>query len=179
LNDGNLSAQDIDTGNDEIVISNGAVDTDVDYTGSTSFSVNGTLVTEAEFEAALSAGDSITFTPDNPDTAANEQKIAVTNANLTGQIDDIDTTGNTYDVVNAEGNIIFDDLNYTAGEFGGTDRYFVNGTAPANEESLAEFEAFLNDIAAEATPNATDTITVIDNANLSTDHQLTTDEDGA
>jgi antitoxin component YwqK of YwqJK toxin-antitoxin module len=168
------SGQEIDTGNDELIIINGTVDTPVDYTGSTSFSVNGTLVTETEFEAALTAGDSVTFTPDNPDTAANEQKIAVTNANLTGQIDDIDLGNTEYDVVNAEGNAIFNDLDYTGGEFGGTDRYVVNGT----ERTIDVFEDFLADIDAEPTPNSTDTITVID-AVASTDHQLTTDEDGA
>jgi hypothetical protein len=166
--------QDIDTAGNSLTIITGATEQVVDYDDATSFTVNGTLVTEAQFEANLTSGDSVTFTPDNPDTAANEEKIALTNTTLTGQVGDIDVANTTYDVVNPEGNVIFNDLDYTAAIFGGTDgdRYFVNNT----ERTIDVFEDFLIEVTEETNPNSTDTIEVVDNGALSTDHKLTTDE---
>lgn len=167
LNDG--AGQAIDTAGDvlQLTVGGAATDTAVDYTGSASFRVDNVTVTETEFEAALNSGDNVTFTPNNPDTPANEQAIAVTNANLTGGLADIQTAAATdrYDVINAQANAIHNDLDYTTVN----DRYFRNNT----EISLADFETLLNKIAADTTPD--DSITVVRSA-IAIEHRLTTDE---
>ena len=124
-------------------------------------------VTEAEFETAYTSGDTITYTPNDPSTAANEEKVALTNAELTGRLADIQVASDRYDVTNLQGNQLEDDFNYVTG----TNLYSRNGTAI----NLAEFETLLGKIAADATPD--DTITVDRTSTPGTSkHNLTTDE---
>jgi hypothetical protein len=138
----------------------------VNYTAGAQFLVDGVLSTEAEFEAAYSPGDDVSYTPADAATSTVE-RISLVNQPLAGLVDDINTGADTYDVENQAGGVIYDNLNYTAAIFGGTDRYFVNGT----EVTLVAFETALTNCAAAA-PNRC-SIQVADTA-LATEHRLTT-----
>ena len=164
------ATESIDTAGDVFTMVQGGDDVVVDYSGVEAFVVDGFVATVGEFEAAYSAGDAISFTPDDPGTAPNESRLVLGNQTLAGGITGIDTAADVYDVVNADGGIIYDDLPYTGAVFGGDDDYFVNGI----EVTLADFELYLDEVAADATPD--DTISVVDNGDISTQHFLETDE---
>ena len=169
-----LLTETFDTAADTATLHTGAALVPIDYSGSAVFRVNGVAVTEAEFEAAtMTAGDSITYQPDNPDTPADEESIARTDATLSGGLEAISTALDEYDVIPSPTSTapdIYDDVVYTGAVFGGIDRYFVNNA----EVTLAVFEQYLTKVAADLTPD--DTIQVVDNGDISTDHKLTTDE---
>jgi len=138
----------------------------IDYSGTSIFFVDGALATEAEFEAAYTAGDSVSFTPGDVPTDTDET-VALSNDTLAGLVDDVDLPNVTYDVENAAGGIIFDDLDYTAGVFGGADLYFVDGTEVVEDD----FETALNECGAPGDDDEC-TITVVDGIN--TEHRLAT-----
>jgi len=157
-------------------LANGATDVLIDYSTCSVFRVGGAVVTEDEFEAQLTEGDTINFQPDNPDTTTvDECSISLTNGTLQGNLRDADATNNTFDVENAAANIIVDDLDYTTAYFGGTARYFVNGV----EVTQAQFDAYIAKVEADTTPEET---VVVEDVNtgagddLSTNYRLTTDE---
>ena len=164
------ATESVDAAADVFTMVQGGDDLVVDYSGVEAFVVDGLVSTVGEFEDAYSAGDAVSFTPDDPGTPTNESRIVLDNETLAGAIADVDTAADTYDVVNADGGVIYDDLVYTGAVFGGDDDYFVNGT----EVTLADFELFLEEVAADATPD--DTISVVDNGDISTQHFLQTDE---
>jgi hypothetical protein len=111
------------------------------------FFVDGVLVVETEFEAAFSAGDQISYTPDDPGTGADEERVELKNADLVGHLAEVevgtvgtDDADESYDVRNSSGTTIYDDLDYTDSVFGGSDSYQVNG----NPGILATFENAIN-----------------------------------
>jgi hypothetical protein len=166
-----------------VTIVNGATRTPIDYSGAPApaFFVNGAAATEADFEAAITAGDTVVYQAADAATSTT-RSIALTNStpdkSVTGVMKDVQVGPNTYDVVNAAGGIIFDNLQYVApppADFGGlAPRYFVK--APAGTESevtLVQWEQYLNKIA--ATPAAIANITVMGTP-TAVEHHLTTDQ---
>jgi putative cell wall-binding protein len=134
-------------GTNIVKVANGGTTHEIDYTDTERFLVNGFLVVETEFEAAYSAGDTISFTPDNPDTSADEEKLELKDAALFGHLAEVvvGTVGANddvehFDVVNGSGTLIYDNLDYTAAVFGGSDSYQVNGLLAV----LATFENAIN-----------------------------------
>ena len=150
------------------------------YSSDATFIVDGTVVTEAEFENNLSSGDEVSCQAGDEDTDT-EETVILENGPLTGAISEIDTAGDSYRVgfpgITNEDEFEIADVDYTASYFGGPDRYFVNDT----EVDLATFEEFLDDIDAETAANdgeldPDDVITVVDGA-LATEHRLETDNE--
>ena len=148
----------IDTVNDVVTYlpTGSGADATFDYTGTATYRVNNVIVAEGEFEAAYTAGDTLQFTPDDPDTGANEQVLNLTNNNLTGLVEDFQTGAATLDVVNAQGGTIHEDLDFGAGAtiYGGAqERYFVTGVN--GEVSLNDFKLA---IAEDGDANSTITV---------------------
>ncbi len=157
------------------------------YTASAVFVVDGALATEAEFEAALSAGDDITYQAGDPGTGTLE-RLTLVNDTLNNNCspaaagdpevcsipDDLVDDSNpgqagTFDVVNPAGGVIYDDFDYgTGGTFGGPVRYFVDGT----EVGLTPFEVNLMICTTVATANCS--VEVVRTA-LATEVRLDTD----
>src|SRR5690606_12569261 len=94
------------------------------YSADAVFRIDGAIATEAEFEAARTAGDRVTYQPGDPGRATAEE-IALVNRDLTGTITDIVEGADTYAVVTLAG-VVYDDLVYTGAVFGGTDSYYVD-----------------------------------------------------
>ena len=166
-----------------VTIVNGATRTPITYTAAPAqhFTVNGATATEADFEAAITVGDTLVFQAADAATSTT-QTIALTNStpdkSITGVMKDVQVGPNTYDVVNAAGGIIYDNLQYVApppADFGGfAPRYFVK--APGGTESevtLVQWEGYLNKIATTATAIANITVTGTATA---VEHHLTTDQ---
>jgi hypothetical protein len=166
-----------------VTIVNGATRTPIVYAAEPTqhFTVNGANATESDFEAAITAGDTVVFQAGDPATST-VQTIALTNStpdkSVTGVMKDVQVGANTYDVVNAAGGVIYDNLQYVApppADFGGfAPRYFVkapNGTE--SEVTLVQWEGYLNKIA--AAPTAIANITVLGTA-TAVEHHLTTDQ---
>jgi hypothetical protein len=155
----------------------------ITYTPTAQFKVGGVSATESDFESAITAGDTLTYQPDDPSTTGtNEESMSLTNSNpdhsVTGVIrkSTIDTTANTIDVANTANGDIFRNLTYVPPEpadFGAAAqnqaRYIVNGTA----RTLADWEAFLNKIKAASNPQAD--IQVV-GTTIETEFRLTTDQ---
>jgi hypothetical protein len=152
-------------GPNTVTVASGANRVMIDYTGTPAngFKVGGLAATQAEFEAATTAGDTVSFTPDDNSTTANEAHISLTNAtpdkSVTGVMKDIQVVTNTYDVVNASGGIIYDNLPYVApppADFGNNSPlYFVK--APGGTEAsvtLIEWEQYLSKINGATNPVA-------------------------
>jgi hypothetical protein len=169
-----IATEEFDDGTDTFTMVLQGTDDDaapIDYTDVETFRIDDSAATLAEFETDYTPGDVITYTPDDPGTGADEESIHLSNEDLEGEIGDVDTDNDTYDVLNAEGGVIYDDLSYVGAIFGGTDEYFVNDDPAAD---LAEFEAFLTEIAEDA-PDPSDTVTVVDDG-ANTEHRIDTDE---
>jgi hypothetical protein len=169
-------------GTTSITVVNGANRFVINYAGTPVFKLNGVSATQTELEAHITAGDTVSFTPDNNATPANEQQLNLTDAtpdkSVTGVMKDIQVGPNTYDVDNSSGGIIYDNLQYVApppSDFGGfAPRYFVK--APSGTESevtLAQWEGYLNKIAAATNPVAN--IMVV-GTSTAVEHHLTTDQ---
>jgi hypothetical protein len=167
-----------DAATNTITYVDGAVLDDIDYSGVSVYEVDGLTATETEFEDALTVGDEVSFTPDDNATAADEGIIELTNSDpdlsVTGAMDpaSIDTVGKTYDVVNADGGIIYDNLPYVTPppDFGANPpAYFVNGA----EVTVVEWEQYLDKIAAATDPQA-DINTFAGVTRI--EHHLTTDQ---
>jgi len=167
-----------------VTVVNGATRTDIDYTGITHFTVDGVSATETDFETDLTAGDSLVF--QDADTATSTVgTVALTNSNpdqtVTGEMDDINTAAQTYDVVNADGGIIYDNLQYFGpgpADFGGgaTQRYFVKSpTGTESEVTLVQWEQYLNKINGATNPIANIT-TGLNAAGTAIEHHLVTDQ---
>ena len=124
---------------------NGAAATTFDHTGAISYRVDNAIVVEAELEAALTPGDQVTFTPDNPNTGPVETAVSLTNANLSGRPADVQIGAQTLDVRNGAGGTVADDLSWVTPLYAGPNvRYDVSDQA--GEQTLAEFEAALGTI---------------------------------
>jgi len=165
---------------------NGATRTAIDYTGVTVYKVDGVSSTEAEFEAKITAGDSLLFQAADAQTSTTGS-VSLTNSvpdkTVTGHIApaSIDTAGHTYDVVNDAGGIIYDNLPYAGAgpaDFGGlpTQRYFVkSGSGAETEVTLVQFDQYLNKIKAATNPTANIT-TGLNASGTAIEHHLTTDQ---
>src|SRR5204862_7141780 len=151
------------------------------YSAATKFIVDGTSSTENQLEAKLSAGDTLTFQP--PDAPTNTTgTLTLTNANpdpsATGHMRDIHGQRTTYDIVNDQGGIIFDNLNYvlpTKPDFGQNQSlYFVKKPGATTETSLTlpEWENYLSAI--DTSRNVAAIFVVAKSGSI--EHQLTTDE---
>jgi hypothetical protein len=153
----------------------------IDYVPTQTFKLNGAVVSEATFEAAVTVGDGLVSTPDDPTTVANERTIALTDAvpnpSASGVVRDIRTGTHTYDIRNSAGGNIYDDLSYIGlpADFGGhPPLYFVR--APGGAEApvtLVQYEQYLTKIQNAANPVAD--LKVIGTA-TATEHHLTTDQ---
>lgn len=109
------------------------------------FRLNNAIVAESELDGAVTPGDTVSYTPDDPNTGANEELIAITDANLTGTPVNVDVPANEVDVRNAAGGTIATDLDYTVDLYGGGDvRYYIGGgeqTEPQFETALGTVDA--------------------------------------
>jgi hypothetical protein len=134
--------------------------------------VDGIVSTEAQFEAELTAGDVVVFRGADADSETDMQ-VSLTNSNLSGRIDDIDTTLETLDVVGPDDTeLLVDDLDYSLAFYGGTAVYVVDGV---EVDSIVEFNDALDN---DATEDAV--ITVVDvesdgGTQLATEYRLTTE----
>ena len=133
------------------------------YGAGATFTLNGTLATEAEWEARLTAGDLVSVQPGDPGTGTAEA-ASLEDRDLAGRVADVSTAAKTYDVVSDDG-IVYDDLAYTAGAFGGVDTYVVN----EQSVGLAQFEAELTAVAAGERPDASVVVRAVDGG---TEHRL-------
>ena len=127
------------------------------------FIVNGILGTEADFVAAYSAGDSVSYTPEDV-AGGTDATYTLTDQDLAGPVGVI--AGTTYEVLSSEGDVVLETVDYTAGV--PADRYFVDG----DEVDEPTFTAALADITAG---DAEGDIVVIDGA-LAVEHRLTLTE---
>jgi hypothetical protein len=200
----------IDTTNNTVAIVNGAQRTTVNYANASAtcpanpagrrFLIGTTEHTESEWEADLSTGDTLSFTPDDPATAANECTLTITNPtpdpSATGSVTGIDTTNSTYDIVNAQGGLIWDNVNFNPapGSYPSTasNLYFVkncNSTATcaaASEQPLTfpQFMQYMTKIKAAQAAHQADAskpapfadIKVQSTNPASTEHHLMTDQ---
>jgi hypothetical protein len=118
-------------GTDVITYDNNGVSATVDYTGGTSFTVDGVAATMAAFEAALSVGDKIAFSGTGPSS------FALTNVTVTGGIvNDAQYAGDTFDIILPSGAVLTNNRTYVAANT----TYSVGGTVA----SLAGFESSLS-----------------------------------
>jgi len=172
-----------DPATNTVTVVNGATRTAVDYTGVTVFKVDNVSSTEAEFESKITAGDTLVFQAADAQTST-VGSVALTNSTpdktVTGHVADIDTAAHTYDVVNDQGGIIYDDLPYVApppADFGNVpQRYFVK--APNGSESevtLVQWDQYLNKINGATNPIANIT-TGLNLAGTAIEHHLVTDQ---
>ncbi|HUP17822.1 MAG TPA: S-layer homology domain-containing protein [Acidimicrobiia bacterium] len=103
--------------NDVITYDNNGVSATVDYTGGTSFTVDGVASSIGVFEANLSVGDKIAFTGTS---------FALTNVTVSsGLVNDVKIAGNTFDIVLSTGPTVNNDINYTTA---GVVQWTVGGT---------------------------------------------------
>lgn len=137
--------------------------TTVAYAAGASFTIDGAIATEAEWEAQLTAGDQVTVQPADAGTETVEQADLV-NADLAGAVVDVSLAAQTYDVASEDG-IVYDDLPYTQAVFGGADSYVINGQAVG----LTQFEAELSAIADGERPGATVLVRALQDG---TEHRL-------
>lgn len=128
------------------------------------FIINGILGTEGDYEDALTAGDDVSYTPE--DTAGGTpETFTVTDQDLAGPVDETTiNVGTSYDVLSSEGDATLATVTYGAV----TDRYFIDG----EEVDIADFDAALTDI---DMGDATGDVTVVETA-LATEHRLTVTE---
>jgi putative cell wall-binding protein len=137
----------------------------ITYSADAVFRIDGAIATEAELEAARTPGDLITYQAADSGSEAAEE-IALLNRDLAGEVTDITEGANTYDVAVREG-VVHDDLDYTAGVFGGTDSYVINGDAVG----LSQFE---NELALIDRGELIGSV-VVRRTTSGTEHRLTTD----
>lgn len=130
-------------------------DRDVIYTNIGNLTVNGNAnAGPADLEAAFSPGDTVTYRLADANSSTSEA-LTLTDANLKGRIDNVDTAADTYDVLAADNTTVLDTVNYAG------DLYKVNGAT----KTVGDFETA---IAAE---DGNDTIEF--NA-TTTEHSFTT-----
>lgn len=127
------------------------------------FIVNGILATEADFVAAYSAGDAVSYTPEDV-AGGTDATYTLSDQDLAGPVGVV--AGTTYEVLSSEGDEVLEVVDYTAGV--PADRYFVDG----EEVDEPTFTAALADITAGDTEGD---IVVIDGT-LAVEHRLTTTE---
>lgn len=118
------------------------------YSNTAQFRVNGAVATVAEFEARLSPGDDVSYTPADTPTGTPET-VTLEDDDLAGVPDNADTVNDQYDVENAEGGTIDADVDYTG------DDLFVDG-AVATE---AAFETALSSCDTNADADCTIRVT--------------------
>ena len=147
------------------IATNPGTETAPDPQATDRFIVNGILGTEADFAAAYSAGDSVSYTPADA-AGGTPATYTLTDQDLTGPVGVTDTAGDTYEVLSSEGDVVLEVIDYVA--FAPAERYFVDG----EEVDIADFEAALDDIDAG---DAEGDITVVDGT-LAREHRLTVTE---
>jgi hypothetical protein len=166
-----------------VTVVNGPTRIPITYTAGANFTVDGVGSTEAQFEAALTAGDSLVWQAGDVPTTTHES-MALTNSvpdkTVTGTMANINGGGTTYDVVNSVGGVIYAGLQFVApppADFGNLpSRYFVK--APGGTESevtLPQFEAYLNKINSATSPIA-NIVAGLNSAGTAIEHHLTTDQ---
>ncbi len=142
----------------------------VDYTGA-DIEVDGAAATDTDAEDpgydGFTPGDTVTYSNDGT-----TEELSLTNEDLTGFIDDVDTGApTTYDVVLAEGDPLLAVVDYTGDLYLlGDDEYFVNGV----EVTDAEWVDALDDLDL-ADGEIDDAITVSETV-AATQHDLDTDD---
>jgi hypothetical protein len=180
-----------------VTIVNGPTRTPITYTASAKFVVDGTNAAESDFESKISAGDVLTYQQGDAGSSTQES-ISLTDsfANATkdgcvnpassvastscasGQMRNIHGMGTTYDIVNADGGVIFSGLNYvvpTTSDFGmNSALYFVkSGSGAEVSVTLPQWEQYLNKISGATNPVAN--ITVF-GTSAAIEHHLVTDQ---
>lgn len=138
----------------------------VSYTADATFTIDGILATEAEFEVARTPGDRVEVQRGDAASQTTET-VALSSRDLTGRLANIREGSDRYDVVTLAGTV-YVDLDYTAAVFGGTDVYIVDGI----DVGLSQFETELGSIDAG---QVTATAVVRRNAAGNTEHRLTHD----
>jgi putative cell wall-binding protein len=134
--DGSAVAPEPEDGGSVVVLtSDGRVE--VAYGPDAVIRIDGALATEEELEAARTPGDLLLHQPADPGTGTRET-LRLTNRDLVGEVADVSEGGDRYDVVVRAG-VVYEDLVYTAGIFGGPDRYVIDGDVVG----LAQFETEL------------------------------------
>lgn len=153
----------------------------VDYGGTGAFIVDGSVADEAEFEAAYTAGDGITYRrADAP--SGTTQRIELTNATLEGQVDkdSITTedsiadptsseTPNSYGVLGQDGETDLKQVVYVSAT-ASANTYFVNGAAV----TLERFEQELDAIEAGTRSGSAEVEVTGSGDSAVTQHRLTT-----
>jgi hypothetical protein len=140
-----------------------------DFVASSQFVVNGFLATQADFQNAYSAGDQVSYTPE--DVANNTpERFTLTDMTLSGAITDIQpgaaADGGSYDVLSSAGDeVLANDAAYTTPP---ATRLVLNGTAVTE----ADYEAALADVIAG---DLDATVEIVDNG-ITPEHRLTTTE---
>ncbi|AXV06402.1 Alkaline phosphatase [Euzebya pacifica] len=156
---------DIDASDGFDIATNPGTETAPDPQATDRFIVNGILGTEADFAAAYSAGDSVSYTPADA-AGGTPATYTLSDQDLAGEVGATDTVAKTYEVLSSEGDVVLDTVIYDA--FAPAERYFVDG----EEVDVTEFETALDDIAAG---DAEGDIVVTDGA-LAREHRLTVTE---
>lgn len=140
----------------------------VDYSDTPTFRVDNVVVTEAQFEAALTAGDTVTFQPGSAAPAIAET-ISLTNVALSGQWGGMDIGTDLYGVLAADKATLLAIVDYVGpGVPPLTNQYWINGV----QRNLADWEALAADVLFDAA-DRDDTI-AIDEAGGFRNHRLTT-----
>jgi hypothetical protein len=133
--------------------------------------VDGVVSTEAQFEAALTEGDVVTFRAAD-ETTDTDMRVSLTNGTLSGRVEDQDTALQTLDVVGPDdATLLVDDLSYATAFFGGTAVYYVDGV----EVTLAEFDDALDNDATEDATIAIVDLETEEGTQLATEYRLTTE----
>ena len=145
----------------------------VDYSSTpalTGFRIGATTVNEAEFEAALTPGDTIVFQPGSTSPAVTES-ITLTNAPLQGQLFAINIDSDLYGIYATDKATLLALVGYTTpGTPPLTNQYFINGI----QRSLAQWEAEAADVNVGA-GELDDTI-LVEPAGSFRNHRLTTND---
>lgn len=142
----------------------------VTYAAGGTYVVDGRVANEAEFEAAYSAGDEISFRQaDAP--SGTTQRLQLTNKALQGPVgpETVDTEADTYGVIGQDGETVLATVAYTS-DTASANTYFVNGGAV----TLGRFEQELEAIKAETRSGEAQVQTSGSGSSAVTQHRLTT-----
>lgn len=160
---------DIDDGGSFSMVNDDGEEVGVSYGPGGVFEVDGQVSSEEVFEREYSAGDRISYEPDDTEASGSQQRLELTNDDLEGAVADVNETdndrpdpegqevdsANSYDVV--EDGVVLENVVYD--REGDIDEWYVNG----DEVSLACFELALENgktisRAGGDTPYADDTV---------------------
>jgi putative cell wall-binding protein len=165
---GLLTPNDNDGGSFTLATSTGSVT--VTYAAGGTFVVDGSIANEADFEAAYTAGDDISFRAgDTP--SGTTQRLEVDNKTLAGTVQPtgVDTANDKYAVLASNGTTVLKTVTYVSST-ASANSYFVNGAAA----TLESFEKELDAIKAGAKTGTIQVPTTGSGSTAVTQHKLTT-----